>query len=668
MKRGFVEKTVWWIVFFLYVGSGYSQRIVNSTETSVAISFDLPSYTLVTSEISEIIADYYPGEYKTVLVSDEDYGQVADPGFPAVPQLTFYVRIPFNAVNVQVSMENAQVESRSLPVGVYIEPYVDYGADGVEGDFLEVNYYQNAATPYTLPFYELSEPFEVMGEKAVSLTVIPFQYLPRTGVIQILEQAEFQLSWSLSGAVKADVKVSPARKSFLSEELLNYNPPKENVSDKLLIVTAPIYESGLSLFSQYKQNIGMDVQTVSTDVIGKTVENIRNYVEDVNPDYVLLVGSVNDIPYTSGNPSSEDMDNPITDQEYRRWSGNDKIYGDVYLGRWPVTSTQELAFIINKTIKTECEIGLWPKRAVFLAGFDDRDHMENAFRKGHDKAIQKGFSTEDFRCDKYYQSPYTSIDALKNNYPFWFVYSGHGSLTSLAYGNGSSFRYSDWKSENVYPFVFSFACKTGNYSNPAYLACAPTKAHVGPSIYFGSSVNTLKNSDLAIEEKVLGSSFGEQTIGAIVTHGMTKYRKRLWSRMALKRTRRYMKSYNLIGDPSLLKNGLPSMVNDYIFSQKLEAVSGIDLMYEASRTMIINQGVSLSSNAALLFRAGTSMTVSGNIAGTFSSLLKLEAKQVFLTNAKVEAGTNMEVKANETIVLQPGTEISAGSNIILKVE
>lgn len=62
------------------------------------------------------------------------------------------------------------------------------------------------------------------------------------------------------------------------------------------------------------------------------------------------------------------------------------------------------------------------------------------------------------------------------------------------------------------------------------------------------------------------------------------------------------------------------------------------------------------------------MTVSGNIAGTFSSLLKLEAKQVFLTNAKVEAGTNMEVKANETIVLQPGTEISAGSNIILKVE
>ena len=119
MTRGVVEKTVWWIVFFLYVGSGYSQRIVNSTETSVAISFDLPSYTLVTSEISEIIADYYPGEYKTVLVSDEDYGQVADPGFPAVPQLTFYVRIPFNAVNVQVSMENAQVESRSLPVGVY---------------------------------------------------------------------------------------------------------------------------------------------------------------------------------------------------------------------------------------------------------------------------------------------------------------------------------------------------------------------------------------------------------------------------------------------------------------------------------------------------------------------------------------------------------------------
>lgn len=492
--------------------------------------------------------------------------------------------------------------------------------------------------------------------------------MPRSRDIQVLKQAYFRFTWTNSGMAKANVRTSPSRKSFLSEHLINYNPPKENSSDRLLIITDPAYEAGLSLFSQYKQNTGMSVQIISTGTIGNNPSTIQNHIQSKDPDYVLLVGSVSEIPCTGGNPSSEDIDNPMTDQGYRRWSGDEKIYGDVFQGRWPVESTQDLANIINKTIKTETSIAAVPKRAVFLAGHEDNLFMRNSFKRGHENAIEEGFSPAGYQCEKYYQSSTNVIEALKETYPFWFLYAGHGNKGVLAYDRNFGIMRHYWDREDVYPFVFSFACKTGNYSDRQCIACTPTSSSTGPSVYFGSSVNTFCNSDVAMEKKILGSSFGAERLGVMIAQGMTEYRKRFWSRLNTTRSNRYMKAYNLMGDPSLLKEGLPSVVTDYVFSQRLEAVAGIDLAYECSRNMTIAQGVSLLGNAALQFKAGKDLVVSGIVSGSVSSKMDLDAERVFFSNARIGAGSVMDVRAEEIIVLQPGTEISAGSEVVLKIE
>lgn len=161
-------------LFFVLIGLGEAQQVVESSENSVVIRFDLPSYVLEKSELSDLVSTSLSGEYMTIKMLDDAYGVTADGGYPALPQLTVYVRVPSNAVDVQVSIENAQEESRPLPVGTYIEPYVDYGPDGVEGSLIEIDYYRTASQPHVPVFYELSESFYVMGEKAVSFTLFPF--------------------------------------------------------------------------------------------------------------------------------------------------------------------------------------------------------------------------------------------------------------------------------------------------------------------------------------------------------------------------------------------------------------------------------------------------------------------------------------------------------------
>ncbi|MDR0763750.1 MAG: C25 family cysteine peptidase, partial [Bacteroidales bacterium] len=189
------------------------------------------------------------------------------------------------------------------------------------------------------------------------------------------------------------------------------------------------------------------------------------------------------------------------------------------------------------------------------------------------------------------------------------IYSGHGFVGGWANMNNNNehFYSSDFlNSLNIiYPFTIAFACKTGffidNNNIGRYNVTANNKGCVA---YFGSSVVTLTNTDKRIEKKIFSAgSLNMQYISVITTTGMKKYEKNFWSWLAPTKTHRYLKSYNLLGDPSLNVFGIGEQEN-YIFENDELFVYGIKITYKAIDLIKNEQNFIVKSGANIELKSG----------------------------------------------------------------
>jgi hypothetical protein len=248
-----------------------------------------------------------------------------------------------------------------------------------------------------------------------------------------------------------------------------------------------------------------------------------------------------------------------------------------------------------------------PKKAKFIAGQESNGWMERQFEKGHNFAIEETFEPAGFECQKLHQSNLNEVKSALNDNPLYFIYSGHGYFTYLAggsfdlYGNDL-----DNRSNHVFPFGFSFACLTGNYGHNTSVAFAESwmRNQKGGVAYFVSSVNTYPNSDKAIEKKIFGETFDDsEYLKGMIDLGMKGYWKRFWSWLNRKRTKRHMKSYNLLGDPSLKFNEIEPVSYFYLAGNDL-FLSGSKVVYQAENNIQNEAGFVIYSGAEVTLIAG----------------------------------------------------------------
>jgi len=334
-------------------------------------------------------------------------------------------------------------------------------------------------------------------------------------------------------------------------------PPSKG---RYLIITPPEFDSVINYFAHYKREIGFEVQVVSTTITGKTTASIKNYIQNqydnvkTRPVYLLLVGDTDKIPAYEGDPSGKVEKKPISDLGYALLAGND-LFADVFLGRFPVENEKQLQNIIDKTIFMEKNMPYLSKKALFIAGDEkkkawNRLYMTNSFKAGHDYVVRNHLIPLGYTCKKNYQpNKEEVIKALSDN-PLFFVYAGHGTPTSLA---GKSFdllqKEVSLATNTVFPVVFAFACKTGNFAQKCIGAYFIREKEKGAVAYYGSSVNSRTNADPIIEKKIFGSLKETQSLSAMINLGMKRFAKA--PGVGKKRKEIYLKSYNLLGDPSL---------------------------------------------------------------------------------------------------------------------
>lgn len=559
--------------------------ITSNTSNNYSIQFQLPEYMLSDT----LLYDEYNDEHSFSYIAINDFGLTDDVGYPCLPQLTFNLPISTTTAGFNVTISNAVYEEVSL-----LSPLmpVQEGMEENQETFkLTINqsYYNSAGDEYNF-HYQLSEPFIVFSENGIAFTIFPFIYNPQQGKLKVLKSGVFNLipkrriaKRGTASDSQGEVYNSEVREEYLSgffqpvagnrqASLFKSSAVTTQLSKgRYLMITTQEFADTLQPFTEYKRNLGYEVNVIVTPytrtITSVVKEHIKTQYNDMatRPDFVLLVGGHDYIPAAEGNASGEKLNDPITDLPYACLEGDDLI-ADVILGRFPVSTPKELGIILRKTTFMEMNMHRLEKKAKFVAGTDRNcDHlwikqpcktikayMEGEFAKGHKTVIKETFRPQNYNCELLSQPSSKQIgDAINENIRF-FIYSGHGGLSKLDRKN-----YSEFNLKNTeFPFVFVFGCKTGNFAFKGSLSSSWLVSIRGGITYFGSSVNSMNNSDKNMEECIFGKAFTERkSIGGMINLGKERYKDRFWAQMNPPRTTRYMKSYNLLGDPSLQVNG-----------------------------------------------------------------------------------------------------------------
>jgi len=602
-------------ICLLGLSENVPSSIINITqnENSITIYFNLPNYTLRDTSV----LDPYGISEIFKYISIDYFGTIDDIGYPQLPQLTFDLKVPDGSNDFQINASN-QVVSTIAINRRFLPTQDDYETQ--QNFQINSSYYSSNGALYNF-ISQLSDPYIVFGAQGISVSIFPFTYNPQSNLITVLTQATFTLSYSLESRKGIQLTdLSDVKGCYLSKFFENYSYTKgsSDLGGRYLMITAPAFESTLQSFASFKRNYGgYEVTVVNTNVTGTTVDDIKDYIQTLydspttRPDFVILVGDHGNIPASGGNSSGDDIDDPITDLNYARLDGSD-YFVDVLLGRFSVSTTDELQNIINKCIYMELNLHLLDKKAKFLAGHDYLAWVENQFENGHNAVIDDTFEPEGYVCQKLYQPTTTqAVNAISDN-PLFYIYSGHGDFDEMA---GGSFSITSTQinsaTNTVYPFVFSFACLTGNFAYPSVTSIGEhwIRSEKGGIAYFGSSVITYVNSDKAIEKKIFGDAFtDEEHLSAIINLGMKRYWNRFWSWLNRTRTRRYMKAYNLLGDPSFNILGI-ACPYDIIFSDNETFESGTLTTFNASHDIYNNESFLVLDGADVTLLAGNSITL-----------------------------------------------------------
>lgn len=568
-------------------------NVINEPQNNrIIVNFTMPSYRIADTNI---YSAYGINQlYKYIYVNDDDFDVIDSIGLPELPCITTSIAIPNNATVTNVTTENMTWINK--PIDRRVFPSQEYSKeDNATNTFMINNaYYNSTGNSFLNREYVLGENFSVFSQQGIALTILPFLYNPASSLIRELRSGVFIINYtSDESKSNTDQYTSDIRENYLMSTFNNYSPSplcgSSSGGGRLMIITPEKFLKTLTYYINYRKNVGFTVDVLTTEHIASLGLGIKGCIQQRydnvsnRPDFVLLVGDTGDIPVSAGDASSEDWNNPITDIFYSTLSGDD-LFADVHLGRWSISGENELCNIINKTLQMEMFMHTYEKKANFVSGYFSPEMWEWEENRIHNKVIDESLAPAGFRCERFYQPNQIQVDDSLNNNPLYYIYSGHGNKSRMAIVHGelgldSNVINSITTINTIFPIGFSFSCETGNFAVNACLGESWIRSHKGGIAYLGSSVTTLATCDPIIERKILIESFPNNAyLGSIINGGKRLYFERFWKWKA--NVKRYIKSYNLLGDPCFLKSGIGIMDN-YNFENAELFVVGAKVKYHA---------------------------------------------------------------------------------------
>jgi len=351
-----------------------------------------------------------------------------------------------------------------------------------------------------------------------------------------------------------------------------FNVVQEETPTDLIIITDPKWKHSLSKLVRFYNEIKISTKIVSVRDIYNEINDgiispyaIREYLKIIHetwrykPEYVLLIGDAA-IKEEESVPAfffqSYKYGASAADYWYTVFDEKTHI-SEFAIGRWPVSSEEELESIIEKRISytNSIPVDSWKNETLFIAGY------EQQFKQQSENLIKRQIPKE-FSANRIY------IDQTPERTPFWggsdtLIQLFNNGLTLVNFfGHGGGAVWADnslfttshiplLKNLDRLPFVTSMTCFTGDFANMTGLGEDMVLAENGGSIglWGASTVGWIKN-DYLLVKPFYDAIFTEGiTVGQAIQYAKLKYLTELEYFDYLRPSMVYC--YNLIGDPTV---------------------------------------------------------------------------------------------------------------------
>lgn len=231
-----------------------------------------------------------------------------------------------------------------------------------------------------------------------------------------------------------------------------------------LVICPEGYRAGLKSWVEYRQAQGHEIRIVKPK---RSAAGVRQQIREASRSgdlrFVLLVGDDQTQVFTSRRPLPLPFVREgipaahVSSQAILHWGGERLIasdswyadldedgYPDVALGRLPVETAEQLATILDRTIRYETSLdrGPWIRRINFVAGVGGFGPLvdwmlESTTRRLLTEEIPDAYTTSmtygnwrSLYCPDPRRFSETTLERLNEGCLFW-VYLGHGQTTSL---------------------------------------------------------------------------------------------------------------------------------------------------------------------------------------------------------------------------------------------
>ena len=486
------------------------------------------------------------------------------------------------------------------------------------------------------------------NKKLADLYISPVRYNPLSNSLEVITSMKIEITFPVNprAVSKSLIPESALFNKSLNKGTLDFNPGDvvPGYSDqpvKMVIITDTAFRKQLEPFIRWKTQKGfrLNVLYKGTGLAGNTFSELKDtltkiyqgYSEtDAPPEYLLIIGDVNRVPYYGAGSGNGN----ITDMYYGEFNGNGDYIPEMYIGRLPVADTTELKSVINKIIQYEkfefADSNKFYTRALITAGndVDYADYMNGQVKYSISNYLNSANKINESHF--YYPQSTTSstLDSLKkliNNGVSFLNYTGHGSSDGWLFTkNGTSYYLSGsdipgMLNKNMYPFIFSNACRTAQFNLSSSfgnkMVLASEKGAIG---FIGCSNDSYWDEDFfwsvgactpSADPTYLTTgpgaydrmfhTHGEPASDWYLSMGQINYAGNMAVSSSTSPMKKYYwETYNLIGDPSVIpivgrpesfKISLPDTLPNGIKSLSINAdpfayvaVSHFDTLWDAS--------------------------------------------------------------------------------------
>lgn len=575
------------IVIFLYalcstyifaisvnVKPGLSYEIIDNT---YRIEFYMPDYQIVTDTLSGDWGDALFSSIKPYDVDEFDY--LHEDGRPTLPFYSLDLILPFGSFSCEVT--SVQILDSTVVTLPYDYTPAQERVDFSDGFSFDEEYY-NTHEEWYFTNYSIDNS-NYRFYKGFKFSLFPCRYVAEIRQLTIVTRAVYEITVN-----------GPDLVDYIQQELSEYDRLAYNFydnfveypqsiippinGDKYLIITANEWDENpvLMEFKHHKESLGYDVLYAKIGDIGEDPMQIRDYIKNLYYEdlkYVLLVGDVSSIPFSEGN--NEDVDLPPTDIYYSCLSQDiSEQWRDfnpsVFVGRWPITSEEELRHVVDKTIASDLHLGEHnPNRiGIFSGSGNHHQYIYNNAKYVYNDLINNsayftGDHTNLHGLSALTAYSYTQTYLEYANNPTWlYVYFGHGgngvmgdpSFLYASHYHQYAIEYITTNNLDFQSFGFGFSCLLGNiYSYPNFARSWVTSEQGGVT-FFGATTISYMNVDRYFSRTLFEQLKNKpvMTIGELVANGKAKY----FNPNKVEWRSREVRKYTLYGDPSLYLFGL----------------------------------------------------------------------------------------------------------------